>query len=65
MMTICIADDKVKYASVDNIEQKGTSLIEWSTVNITAIMLSIIFPPTNKSVPLTGHSYVLTSNKSN
>ena len=49
MMPICIADDEVKYASVNNIQQQRTSLIEWSASNITTIMLSIVFPPTNKS----------------
>jgi len=52
VMTICIADDEVKYASINNIKQQRSSLIQGRTSNISAIMFSIIFPPTNKSILL-------------
>ena len=52
VVTISIADDEVKYASVNNIKQQRSSLIQRRTSNIGAIMLSIVFPPTNKSILL-------------
>jgi len=58
MMTICVADDKVKYACVNNVQQKRTGRIERSPSNVTAVMLSIILPPINKSMLLICHNPV-------
>jgi len=48
-VTISIANDEVKNARINNIQQQWTSFIQWRTPNIITVMLSIIFPSANKA----------------